>query len=219
MRLSHNAYISATIASIWCFSTVLEEAQPRCLYFSFSRKQLILVSLKLGLRRRLSNSVSLVSKKGAITAAALPKKPIPTPTTVPQISVAVFACCGNVVLLGLARTVYMHRIWPYIWWSPCQNHRIYTVYIWFWPTLCTCVLWKCGVTNIPLLHHIFPTFWPTLCICVLWKCGVTNISLLQHVISTQHSSIQFRNFAFCCSYSAHKCALYTLVVYCMPHAL
>jgi hypothetical protein len=37
--------------------------------------------------------------------------------------------------LGLARTVYMHRIWPYIWWFPCQKHRIYTVYIWFWPTL------------------------------------------------------------------------------------
>ena len=40
------------------------------------------------------------------------------------------------VLLGLARTVYMHRIWPYIWGVPCQKYRIYTVYIWYWPTLC-----------------------------------------------------------------------------------
>ena len=31
--------------------------------------------------------------------------------------------------------VYMHHIWPYIWWFPCQKYRIYTVYIWFWPTL------------------------------------------------------------------------------------
>jgi len=37
--------------------------------------------------------------------------------------------------LGLARTVYIHRIWPYIWGFPCQKYRRYTVYIWFWPTL------------------------------------------------------------------------------------
>jgi len=30
--------------------------------------------------------------------------------------------------LGVARIVYVHRIWPYIWWYPCQKHRIYTVY-------------------------------------------------------------------------------------------
>jgi len=29
---------------------------------------------------------------------------------------------------GLARAVYIHRIWPYIWWFPCQLYRIYTVY-------------------------------------------------------------------------------------------
>jgi hypothetical protein len=29
----------------------------------------------------------------------------------------------------LARTVYIHRIWPHIWWFPCQNYRIYTVHI------------------------------------------------------------------------------------------
>jgi hypothetical protein len=40
-------------------------------------------------------------------------------------------------LLGLARIVYIHRIWPYFWWFPCQNHRIYTVYILFWPTVLT----------------------------------------------------------------------------------
>ena len=37
-------------------------------------------------------------------------------------------------LLRLARTVYIHRIWPYNWWNPCKKYRIYTVYIHcIWP--------------------------------------------------------------------------------------
>jgi len=40
-----------------------------------------------------------------------------------------------VLWVGLARTVYFHRVWLYIWWVPCQKHCMYTVYIWFWPTL------------------------------------------------------------------------------------
>jgi len=32
-------------------------------------------------------------------------------------------------LLGLARTVYIDRIWPCIWWFSCKKYRIYTVYI------------------------------------------------------------------------------------------
>ena len=40
------------------------------------------------------------------------------------------------VWLGLVRTVYTHRIRPYNWWFPRQQYRIYTVHIWFWPTLC-----------------------------------------------------------------------------------
>ena len=31
--------------------------------------------------------------------------------------------------LGLARTVYIHRIWLYIRWFPCQKYRIYTPYM------------------------------------------------------------------------------------------
>jgi len=38
---------------------------------------------------------------------------------------------GDVIQVGLARTVFIHRIWPYIWWFPCQTipcvHRIYRV--------------------------------------------------------------------------------------------
>ena len=36
---------------------------------------------------------------------------------------------------GLANTVYIHRIWAYIWWFLCQKHRIHTIYVWLWPTL------------------------------------------------------------------------------------
>ena len=54
--------------------------------------------------------------------------------------------------------VYTHHIWPYIWWFPCQNYRIYTVHIWFWPTLhmfCRHLV-ICLVSLIPvtLLSHI-----------------------------------------------------------------
>jgi len=37
--------------------------------------------------------------------------------------------------LGLARIIYIHRIWTYIWWFPCQKYRICTVDKWLWATL------------------------------------------------------------------------------------
>jgi hypothetical protein len=41
--------------------------------------------------------------------------------------------CGCVMsVVGFARTVYIHRIWPYILWYPCQNYRIYTVYVYIY---------------------------------------------------------------------------------------
>ena len=60
------------------------------------------------------------------------------------------SCCS--IELGLARTVYIHRIWPYIWWFPCQIYRIYTVFIWFWPTLD----WVCLPLIAAQLGHAFP---------------------------------------------------------------
>jgi hypothetical protein len=39
-------------------------------------------------------------------------------------------------LIKLARTVFMHRMWPYIWCLPCQRYCTRTVCVWFWPTLC-----------------------------------------------------------------------------------
>jgi len=32
------------------------------------------------------------------------------------------------LFVGLARNVYIHRIWPNVLWFPCQKYRIYTVY-------------------------------------------------------------------------------------------
>jgi len=31
-------------------------------------------------------------------------------------------------VLGLVRTVYTHRIWPYIWWILCQKYHIYCIH-------------------------------------------------------------------------------------------
>jgi len=44
---------------------------------------------------------------------------------------------AGTLFLGLARTVYIRRIWPSIWWFPCKKYRIYTVHTWFWPSLLT----------------------------------------------------------------------------------
>ena len=52
-------------------------------------------------------------------------------------------------MIGLARTVYIHRLWPYVWWFPCQNYRIYTVYIWSWPTQNMSVFQACSCFVVP----------------------------------------------------------------------
>ena len=47
------------------------------------------------------------------------------------------------ICVGLARTVYLHRIWPYVWWFPCQKYRIYTVHT-----------YKCMVLANPTHVHV-----------------------------------------------------------------
>jgi len=46
----------------------------------------------------------------------------------------VYMACEHKIV-GLARTVYTQRIWPYVWWFPCQKYRIYTVYTYTWMVL------------------------------------------------------------------------------------
>jgi len=69
------------------------------------------------------------------------------------------------VYVGLARTVFVHRIWPYIWWFPCQKYRVYTVYT------CKCMVLanstelivRVGQNRICALYiPINLWFWPTL---------------------------------------------------------
>ena len=43
------------------------------------------------------------------------------------------------ICVGLARAVYMHHEWQYIWWFPCQKFCVCTVYVWFWPALLLCL--------------------------------------------------------------------------------
>jgi len=57
--------------------------------------------------------------------------------------------------IGLARTVYVRRIWPYIWWLPSQKYRMYTVYTWFWPTQ-----WWFPCQK-PCIYNVYTWSWPT----------------------------------------------------------
>ena len=50
--------------------------------------------------------------------------------------------------IGLAKTVFVRRLWPYIWWFSSQKHRMYTVYIWFWPTLVKCYIFFSAYTHV-----------------------------------------------------------------------
>ena len=59
------------------------------------------------------------------------------------------------IYVGLARTVYIHRLWPYIWWFSCQKYRIHTVYIWFWPTLHICLVLAHPGSAISACTHRF----------------------------------------------------------------
>ena len=57
------------------------------------------------------------------------------------------------ICVGLAITVYTYRIWPYIWWFPCQKipyiHRIYLrMYGSGQPYICACV--PLMINSVPL---------------------------------------------------------------------
>ena len=111
----------------------------------------------------------------------------------------------------LTRTVYMHRIWPYILWLTCQKLCVYTVYIWFWPTLPTFLghhPYFCAVqTNInfsstsccSLLALAFPA-------TVKDFCTILPTFLLVHLVLLPPS------FALSC----HCCAVFPVTV-AVPH--
>jgi len=79
-------------------------------------------------------------------------------------------CC---VYIGLARTVYTHRIWPYVWWFPCQIYRIYTVYTYkcmvlakpMYTSLGYCGHKACvGLARTVYAHRIWPYVWWSPCL-------------------------------------------------------
>ena len=49
-----------------------------------------------------------------------------THTHTPPCAPPVWGTCTLIHRVG-----QIHRIWPYLWWLPCQICHIYTVYIWF----------------------------------------------------------------------------------------
>ena len=62
----------------------------------------------------------------------------------------------------------IHRIWPYIWWFPCQNFRIYTVYDRIFGdspanntvyTPYMTVYLVISLPTIPYIHRIWPYIW------------------------------------------------------------
>jgi len=64
-----------------------------------------------------------------------------------RLSCAYLCCMTSIKYLGLARTVYTHRIWPMYGDFPAKN-TVCTPYIpihvWFWPTLQTSNGWLIG---------------------------------------------------------------------------
>jgi hypothetical protein len=61
----------------------------------------------------------------------------------------------------LARTVYIRIYTPYTWWFLSQKYRMYTVYIWFWPSLYICnAAWQMMSTRATQTRYKQPTHKP-----------------------------------------------------------
>ena len=102
--------------------------------------------------------------------------------------------------VGLGRTGYVPRIWPYIWWLPCLKYCIYvglakTIYIW-----CAYGILGREITKYMFIYGVYIRFWLTLYICIynicirLWPTldtGTTVSPLLLTKNCTSNCSIQF----------------------------
>ena len=81
-------------------------------------------------------------------------------TAQPQSSHWVCTCAYIYIYIWLARPVYIHRVWPYIWWFPCQNYRIYTPYMTVYLVI--------SLPKIPYIHRIYRVLANPTYIC-LWS--------------------------------------------------
>ena len=92
--------------------------------------------------------------------------------------------------VGWARTIHIHHIRPYICGDFCQKYRIYTIYIWFWPTLLTlpCRISTYICTYAPILafrpHTIHNT--PTCVLIMHLRCSLPRTHIHAHIVN-QHA--------------------------------
>jgi len=68
--------------------------------------------------------------------------------------------CTPYMYLWLARIVYIHRIWPFVRWFPCQKYRMYTVYVFMVGQNRICTLYMTvylmiSLPKIPYVHRIY----------------------------------------------------------------
>jgi hypothetical protein len=114
--------------------------------------------------------------------------------------------------VGLARAVYMHVLWPHIWWFPCQEYCIYTVNIWFWPTLVMSNLliapsvFLCSYNH----EHAYVGLTPTINMHHIWPYVLRKMIYLHTTLCTHHlyvwlwltySMHQNLMQLICCSYT------------------
>jgi len=85
------------------------------------------------------------------------------------------------IYIGLARTVYIHRIWPYIWWFSCPKYRVHTLHMTVYlviflpkiPYICmvlartiyirrTYGIFGLKITKYTVYVYVYIRFWPTL---------------------------------------------------------
>ena len=84
------------------------------------------------------------------------------------------------IKIGLARIVYTHRIWPYVWWFPSKKHHIYNVYT-----------YKCMVLANPIYKHSVPTSHPDrLLLIVRYNNIKTSHAALIHYVIRVNPNIQ-----------------------------
>jgi hypothetical protein len=121
--------------------------------------------------------------------------------------------------VGLARTVKIQRIWPYIWSFPCQKCCIHTIFTWFWPTLHICLrrfllpcslhlsLLLCSHTFIPPVLYICPSCSVLIFLFLLFSCSHTFVpsALLLYVCS--FCSVLIRWSLLLCSHTSLPPAL------------
>jgi hypothetical protein len=148
------------------------------------------------------------------------------------------SCCSVLriadMCLGLARIVFLHPIWPNIWWLPClpEISYIHCIYVWFWPALhelnhvgSSCAATSAGYNCTAWQTLICLTLCSTLLcmmLCRLWRnlcglCGSTRraASLLTWCVYVVFESVcVFAHACMCMHVCVHVCAFVSVSTMC-----